>query len=134
MATPTQSLGNMLVNLPPGQQRPNTVSEALLFKYPKLDQGRVERGWEIVKKHAAIQAHRDEHGVEIKPSDQVWAVRSDTGSGHYIVRPAKRSCTCADSVKGNVCKHRIAVHIIRKFLVEFNASAVYSTSRKEAIQ
>jgi hypothetical protein len=103
------------------QITPEQLGPALVAKYPKLDPARVGRAVEIVNAHNIVmQARRDEHDNQIKQSDQLWVVRAASGSGWYFVRPQERSCTCPDSAKGHVCKHRIAVFLQMRFIAEFN--------------
>lgn len=66
--------------------------------------GRLERGLEMARNGA------------VRPLDQprCFLVRSSDGKRHYEVDLNARSCTCPDSHKGNVCKHRIAAYYIEQ--------------------
>jgi uncharacterized Zn finger protein len=47
-------------------------------------------------------------------SGRVYAVRSEKGDHLYRVNLEKRSCTCPDSKRGHICKHRVAAYLIEQ--------------------
>jgi len=47
-------------------------------------------------------------------SDRIFSVRSERGQNAYLVNLDKGFCTCPDSRKGHVCKHRIAAYLIEQ--------------------
>ena len=47
-------------------------------------------------------------------SDRIFSVRSEKGNHAYLVNLDQSSCTCPDSRKGHVCKHRIAAYLIEQ--------------------
>jgi hypothetical protein len=76
-----------------------------LFKahYPQLADrcnGRIERAVEIVSRVGACRTD---------PRPGIWLVESQSGNGYYEVNTETRTCTCPDSQKGNLCKHRLAI-------------------------
>jgi len=83
-------------------------ADLLLQKYPRLVEGngRLARAVEIAGHGSApIRIGTDWPGT--------YEVYSLTRPGsYYIVDPRRRSCTCPDSQKGAVCKHRLAVAIM----------------------
>jgi SWIM zinc finger len=77
----------------------------------KLDQGRVDRAVEIATKPTMIYNAKCPKGE--------FDVRASSG-GWYHVDTNNKSCTCPDSQRGNICKHRIAVW----FYVELRARPI----------
>jgi len=69
--------------------------------------GRLERGLALAKQWSVI--HCPEAG---KP--RCYRVRSSDGYSFYKVDLDARSCDCPDSLKGNICKHRIAAYYIEQ--------------------
>jgi hypothetical protein len=47
-------------------------------------------------------------------SKRIFSVRSQRGQHSYLVNLDKSFCTCPDSCKGHVCKHRIAAYLIEQ--------------------
>lgn len=47
-------------------------------------------------------------------SKRIYSVRSQSGQHTYLVNLDNRFCTCPDSRKGHVCKHRIAAYLIEQ--------------------
>lgn len=47
-------------------------------------------------------------------SERVYSVRSEQGDHTYLVDLAKSFCTCPDSQKGHVCKHRLAAYLVEQ--------------------
>lgn len=78
-------------------------------KYPDLAEklnGRIERA-QVLAVHGTLQPTPEQ--------PDIWRVRSDSKPNHYYeVIPSKRSCSCPDAQKGNLCKHRLAVGFILK--------------------
>jgi hypothetical protein len=98
------------------QTTPQDLVPAIMARYPKLDQKRVARAVQIVNKKYVMQATHDQQGNKIRQSDKLYIVRAESSFGYYYVDTTAKTCTCPDSSKGNVCKHRIAVHLVSKFL------------------
>jgi hypothetical protein len=76
-----------------------------LFKehYPQLVEklnGRIERAVAIVSRVGACRTD---------PRPNIWLVESQSGKGYYEVNTQEKTCTCPDSAKGNLCKHRLAI-------------------------
>lgn len=82
-------------------------------------------GWTIDPKRAqkAVQMLANHPGTKVMPAkmnetgqpangDNIWIVRASSGTGWYYVRPDLHTCTCRDyTMRGAVCKHRIAVYL-----------------------
>ena len=49
-------------------------------------------------------------------SGRVYSVRSETGDHAYLVDLSKSFCNCPDSLKGYVCKHRLAAYLVEQSL------------------
>lgn len=97
---------------PTGDMLKNLAQEAATVY--NLEPGRVMKAAELARQVSAIQqARRDERNEQIKPSLKVLIVRGR--AGWYVVRTG--SCTCPDSRRGNVCKHRIAAWMYREAIV-----------------
>lgn len=45
---------------------------------------------------------------------RVFSVRSEDGKHTYLVNLDKSFCTCPDSAKGHVCKHRLAAYLVEQ--------------------
>jgi len=68
--------------------------------------GRIERAIDIL-------SNRDI--AEVTPT--VFLVQAQTDESiSYRVDIAEKSCTCPDSARGNICKHRVAVWLYRKIV------------------
>lgn len=74
------------------------LAEIAVNKY-NLDPARVDRAVEMLAKHPNI-IHHDINGLATVPS------LTDATKSYSVTRGA---CTCADSAKGSICKHRIAL-------------------------
>ena len=89
-----------------------------------LDGKRAHRAAGIARNRYAVQvAQRDEHGETIpmeKRSHKRMAVKGTNG-GWYVVTTG--SCTCPDHKNGHVCKHRIAVWMVKQSIARPIAAA-----------
>lgn len=103
------------------------ILPALMARYPRLDPKRVVRALEIVRKHNALPARYNKDGMPIQPGNKLYIVRSESNWGYYYVDTVERTCTCPDSQKGNVCKHRIAVFLITRFFREETRQYIQQT-------
>ena len=65
--------------------------------------GRQERALKL-----AVEGHVTYKGA------RVFSVRSETGHYAYLVNLESGFCTCPDSQKGYVCKHRLAAYLIEQ--------------------
>jgi LAS superfamily LD-carboxypeptidase LdcB len=45
---------------------------------------------------------------------RVFSVHSEAGNHAYLVNLEARTCTCPDSLSGNVCKHRLAAYLVEQ--------------------
>jgi len=54
------------------------------------------------------------NGHVVHKSGRIFSVRSEDGQHSYLVDLDKRFCTCPDSRKGQVCKHRLAAYLIEQ--------------------
>lgn len=78
------------------------------------DPARVNRAAELARNPYSVQqAAKDEQGMSIKKSLNVFAVKGS--SGWYVVRPG--ACTCEDHKRGHVCKHRLAAWMYRENII-----------------
>lgn len=93
-----------------------TLAEALLVRYPELDPVRVESGIVYAMRGQISLARFDEHNQEITPTINLYAIKSRQDKTRwYLVSPRKHTCTCPDSsIRGSVCKHRIAIYLWRE--------------------
>ena len=105
-----------------------TLAAEMLKTYPALDPDRVERAVQLLnsQRQNLVMAKIDENGNHITPTIALWAVRSSAKPPYkngqkiwYLVRPAQKTCQCADSQRGHVCKHRIAVYLRLKRYNQF---------------
>jgi hypothetical protein len=87
------------------QDHVRALANVLVHFFPQLlaqsGQQRIERGCQIAQ-------------LSVSPghSANVYEVKSQSMSNaYYEVDIKAKTCTCPDSAKGNVCKHRIAVAI-----------------------
>jgi hypothetical protein len=78
-----------------------TLAQEALKRWPALDPARLERAIEIAARPGMIYNARCNAGE--------FDVRASNGTGWYHVNTKARTCTCPDSHKGHVCKHRLAV-------------------------
>jgi len=79
------------------------LGELFKERYPQLVEkcnGRIERAVEIVSRVGACRTD---------PRPYVYLVESQSGNGYYEVDVKAKSCSCPDSTKGNMCKHRLAI-------------------------
>jgi len=83
-------------------------ARALLFIFPQLlsrtSDGRIERASRIVR--SPIFPNHLPGCYEV-PSESM--IGTDARRVIYIVDTLHRTCTCPDSAKGYICKHRLAV-------------------------
>jgi hypothetical protein len=47
-------------------------------------------------------------------SERIFSVRSEDSQHSYLVNLDKGFCTCPDSQKGHVCKHRLAAYLVEQ--------------------
>lgn len=78
-----------------------TLAQEARQKWPAIDPVRLDRAVEIASKPGMIYNARCNAGE--------FDVRASSGTGWYHVNTKAHSCTCPDSQKGHVCKHRLAV-------------------------
>lgn len=62
--------------------------------------GRIEKAVAIMTRAGARRLDRN---------TGLYEVESDSGKGWYQVDLDRKTCTCPDSLAGNLCKHRLAV-------------------------
>ena len=79
------------------------VFESFSDRFKRKLNGRQERALKL-----ALGGH------VIHLSDRIFSVRSEKGNHAYLVNLDQSSCTCPDSRKGHVCKHRIAAYLIEQ--------------------
>lgn len=73
-----------------------------------IDAARIRKAVEIVAENHSI------YNSECAPGE--WDVRSQTAlNSWYHVNTHARTCTCTDSQRGNVCKHRLAVWLLTEY-------------------
>ena len=78
----------------------------------KVDPDRLAKALEIVNHRTAIYFKYCPPGVfDVRASSKGW----------YRVDTHARTCTCQDSTRGNVCKHRIAVWIYTQQIARSHA-------------
>ena len=77
-----------------------TLAQEALKRWPGLDPARINRAVEIAAKPGTI------YNAKCPPGE--FDVRASSGRGWYHVNTKARTCTCPDSKKGHVCKHRLA--------------------------
>ena len=87
------------------------LADEIAFTW-KVDPDRLKKALEIVAQRTAIYFKYCPPGV--------FDVRA-TKTGWYRVDTRARTCTCQDSTRGNVCKHRIAVWIYTQQIARTNA-------------
>lgn len=88
----------------------------------KVDKGRVARAVRIAANVNSI--------FDSKCSKGCADVRSDKGTGFYRVNTVKHTCTCTDSRRGNLCKHRMAVWM-RAELVKRNEARAKASGAQQ---
>ena len=64
--------------------------------------GRLERGLALVRENAVTPLKERQY--------EVRSANAKQSPYSYQVNLAERSCTCPDSQKGNICKHRVAAY------------------------
>ena len=84
-------------------QTARKVFESFSDRFKRKLNGRQERALKL-----ALGGH------VIHLSDRIFSVRSEIGNHAYLVNLDQSSCTCPDSRKGYVCKHRIAAYLIEQ--------------------
>jgi hypothetical protein len=85
------------------EQTARKVFESFSEKMKATLNGRQERALKL-----ALEGH-----VAHKLS-RTFSVRSEDGQHSYLVNLDKNFCTCPDSQKGSVCKHRLAAYLIEQ--------------------
>ncbi len=85
------------------EQTARKVFEGFSEKLKSSLNGREERALKL-----ALEGH-----VTHK-SGRVFSVRSEDNQHTYLVNLDKGFCTCPDSQKGSVCKHRLAAYLIEQ--------------------
>ncbi len=85
------------------EQTARHVFENLSEKMKAAISGREERALKL-----ALEGH-----VTHK-SERIYSVRSQDGEHAYLVNLDKGFCSCPDSQKGHVCKHRLAAYLIEQ--------------------
>lgn len=78
-----------------------SLAAEALAKWPQIDPDRMARAVEIASKPTTIYNSRLPRGQ--------FDVRSSNGKGWYRVDTRHKTCTCQDSMRGHICKHRLAV-------------------------
>ena len=71
------------------------------------------------------------NGYVTHKSGRIFSVRSEDGQHSYLVDLDKRFCTCPDSQKGQVCKHRLAAYLIEQSKQTNREIAMHSSSYPE---
>jgi len=85
------------------EQTARHVFESFSEKMKAALNGREERALKL-----ALEGH-----VTHK-SARIYSVRSENGQHAYLVNLDKSFCTCPDSSKGYVCKHRLAAYLVEQ--------------------
>jgi hypothetical protein len=65
-------------------------------------------------------------------SGRVFSVRSEEGAHAYLVDLARSYCSCPDSQRGSVCKHRIAAYLVEQSM-QVTAQSSASQSKPEPV-
>lgn len=65
-------------------------------------------------------------------ADRIFSVQSEDRSRHYLVDLENGFCSCPDSQKGYICKHRIAAYLIEQAMQ--NTSQAAADPRQEALE
>ena len=87
------------------------LANEITFKW-KVDPDRLAKALEIVAQRTAIYNKYCPPGsFDVRASSKGW----------YRVDTHARTCTCQDSTRGNVCKHRIAVWIYTQQIARTHA-------------
>ena len=87
------------------------LAKEITFNW-KVDPDRLQKALDIVAQRTAIFWKFCPPGCyDVRASSKGW----------YRVDTRARTCTCEDSTRGNVCKHRIAVWIYTQQIARTNA-------------
>ena len=87
----------------------------------KVDPDRLQKALDIVAQRTSIF-------WKFCPPD-CFDVRASS-KGWYRVDTRARTCTCEDSTRGNVCKHRIAVWLYTQQIARTNAEVSHRAVEK----
>jgi len=88
------------------EQTARSIFESFSEKLKNTLNGRDQRALKL-----ALEGH-----VTHK-SGRIFSVRSEDGQHSYLVDLEKSYCTCPDSQKGHVCKHRLAAYLIEQSML-----------------
>lgn len=85
------------------EQTARQVFETFSEKMKATLNGRQERALKM-----ALEGH------VTRKAERIFSVRGEDGQHSYLVNLEARTCTCPDSQKGNVCKHRLAAYLVEQ--------------------
>ena len=96
------------------------LAKEITFNW-KVDPARLQAALDIVAQRTAIYFKYCPPGCfDVRASSKGW----------YRVDTRARTCTCEDSTRGNVCKHRIAVWIYTQQIARTNAEVSHRAVEK----